>query len=71
MKGLTHLPDDHEQIDPSNALERRVWVEPAYIGPACWGELERSSLNLSRSGVDVSGPENRALIAKASQAYIQ
>lgn len=36
---VTHLPDDHEQIDAHHSLQGRLWVEPAYVGPACRGEL--------------------------------
>lgn len=55
---MTHLPDNHEQIDAHHSLEGRLWVKPAYVGPAHRGELQRGSLDLPRGGVDV--PEGDA-----------
>lgn len=54
---MTHLPDDHEQIDTSHSLQRRLRVKPAHIGPACRGKLQHGSFDLPRGGVDVPGWE--------------
>ena len=55
LKPGTYLPDDHEEVDPGDALQGRLGVKPADVGPASRGELERSTFDLPCRGVDVPG----------------
>lgn len=50
---MTHLPNDHEQIDAHHSLQGRLGVKPANIGPTCRRKLQHSSLDLSCGRVDV------------------
>lgn len=50
---MTHLPNDHEQVDTSHSLQGRLGVQPADIGPTCRRKLQHSTLDLSCGRVDV------------------
>lgn len=66
-----HLPDDHEEIDAHHSLQGRLWIEPAHVGPARRGELQRGSFDLPRGGVDVPGWEARENAYKNLQIDLQ
>jgi len=68
---LTHLPNDHEQIDARHSLQGGLWVKPAYVGPARWGELQHSSFDLPRGGVNVPSWEAQKRDYKNLQIFLQ
>ena len=68
---MTHLPDDHEQIDAHHSLQGRLRVEPAHVGPAGGGELQHGPFDLPCGGVAVPGWEAQEKDYKDLQIDLQ
>jgi hypothetical protein len=50
---LRHLPENNKLTDCKEAHVGAIRVHPAHVGPILWGELQDSTLNFARSGVNI------------------